>query len=161
VLRVAVTLQRVAPSTDAELVGCRVIERRLGGRQCVLHVELVELGHHECHLRRRIVEGRLGRGSLFARIRVRVGDAIEPTGRPNRDGVDALTARCHAALAILVGEQPELERPGPFGRWLTEVFNEWPEGSREAAESAERARIAATVPSPTSPGRPQARPAEV
>ena len=64
------------------------------------------------------------------RIRVRVGDPIEPTGRPNRDGVGALTACCHEALAALVGDQPELDRPGPFGRWLTEVFNDWPEGSR-------------------------------
>jgi 1-acyl-sn-glycerol-3-phosphate acyltransferase len=93
------------------------------------------------------------------RIRVRVGDPIEPIGRPNRDGVDALTARCHAALAGLVGDQPELDRPGPFGRWLTEVFNEWPEGSRDAAESAERARTEG--PAPTPPGTAPARPAEV
>jgi HAD superfamily hydrolase (TIGR01509 family) len=78
------------------------------------------------------------------RIRVRVGDPIEPAGRPNRVGVDALTARCQAALEDLVRDQPELSPPGPFGRRLTELFNDWPEGSRAAAESAERVRSAAT-----------------
>jgi hypothetical protein len=80
------------------------------------------------------------------RIRVRVGDPIEASGRANRAGVDALTDRCQAALAAVVRDQPELESPGPFGRWLTELFNEWPEGSREAAEEAERARSAGEPP---------------
>ncbi len=75
------------------------------------------------------------------RIRVRVGEPIQPVGRPSRDVVDALTGRCHDALAALVRDQPELAAPGPFGRWLTELFNEWPEGSRAAAEAAERQRI--------------------
>jgi HAD superfamily hydrolase (TIGR01509 family) len=74
------------------------------------------------------------------RVRVRIGEPIEAAGRPNRDGVDALTERTHAALEAMVREQPELARPGRFGRWLTELFNEWPEGSRDAAEAAERAR---------------------
>ena len=30
-----------------------------------------------------------------------------------------------------------LPEPGRFGRWLTEAFNDWPEGSREAALAAE------------------------
>jgi HAD superfamily hydrolase (TIGR01509 family) len=76
------------------------------------------------------------------RIRVRIGEPLAPGGRANRDGVDALTDRCRAALADMVATQPEVGRPGPFGRWLTEVFNEWPEGSREAAETAELARSA-------------------
>jgi hypothetical protein len=42
----------------------------------------------------------------------------------------------------MVVAQPEVGRPGPFGRWLTELFNEWPEGSRAEAEAAERARVA-------------------
>ena len=76
------------------------------------------------------------------RIRVRVGEPLAPQGRANRDGVDALTDRCREALTAMVSTQPEVGRPGPFGRWLTEVFNEWPEGSREAAEAAELARTA-------------------
>jgi 1-acyl-sn-glycerol-3-phosphate acyltransferase len=76
------------------------------------------------------------------RIRVRVGEPIAPQGRANREGVDALTDWCRAALAGMVATQPDVGRPGPFGRWLTEVFNEWPEGSRNAAETAELARTA-------------------
>ena len=76
------------------------------------------------------------------RIRVRVGEPLAPLGRANRDGVDALTDRCREALTAMVETQPEVGRPGPFGRWLTGVFNEWPEGSREAAEAAELARTA-------------------
>jgi 1-acyl-sn-glycerol-3-phosphate acyltransferase len=78
------------------------------------------------------------------RIRVRIGEPLAPEGRANRDGVDALTDRCRAALAGMVATQPEVGRPGPFGRWLTEVFNVWPEGSREAAETAEMARTGGT-----------------
>ena len=73
------------------------------------------------------------------RIRVTVGMPIEPTGRPTREAVDALTARCREALLELVRDQPERAVPGPVGRWVTERFNEWPEGSRAAAELAARA----------------------
>jgi len=93
------------------------------------------------------------------RIRVRVGDPIEPTGRANRVGVDALTDRCQASLEDLVRDQAELPRPGPFGRWLTELFNDWPEGSREAAEEAERSRTAAPVPADEVVDAPPPRPA--
>ena len=70
------------------------------------------------------------------RIRVRVGQPIAPTGRADRASVDALTAAVTAALAALVAEAPEVGPPGRFGRWLTEQFNDWPEGSREAALAA-------------------------
>jgi 1-acyl-sn-glycerol-3-phosphate acyltransferase len=77
------------------------------------------------------------------RVTVRIGDPIPAVGRPNRDGVDAMTARCQAVLGAMVAAQPEVGRPGPFGRWLTELFNEWPEGSRADAEAAERERVRA------------------
>jgi 1-acyl-sn-glycerol-3-phosphate acyltransferase len=73
------------------------------------------------------------------RVRVTVGLPLEAVGRPRRDTVDALTARCQAALRELVQDEPDQPRPGPVGRWITELFNEWPEGSREAAEAATRA----------------------
>lgn len=73
------------------------------------------------------------------RVRITVGMPIEPAGRPTREAVDALTARCHAALLDLVREEPERPVPGRVGRWVTERFNEWPEGSRAAAELAARA----------------------
>jgi hypothetical protein len=34
------------------------------------------------------------------------------------------------ALEALVSDFPEQPKPGPIGRWLTELFNDWPEGSR-------------------------------
>ncbi len=64
------------------------------------------------------------------RVRVRVGEPIPTAGRPTREAVEALTARMHEALLGLVRDSPELPVPGPFGRWLTELFNEWPEGRR-------------------------------
>jgi 1-acyl-sn-glycerol-3-phosphate acyltransferase len=65
-------------------------------------------------------------------VRIRVGEAIEPEGRPNRENVEAMTARTAAALRALVADFPDPAEPGPFGRWLTERFNDWPEGSRPA-----------------------------
>ena len=35
-----------------------------------------------------------------------------------------------AAILALVRDAPELARPGPIGRWLTDLFNDWPGGSR-------------------------------
>ncbi len=76
------------------------------------------------------------------RIRVVIGEPLAPVGRPNRENVDALTARCWVALHELVRSEPDLARPGPVGRWITEQFNDWPEGSRSAAEHAARAAAA-------------------
>jgi HAD superfamily hydrolase (TIGR01509 family) len=77
------------------------------------------------------------------RVEVVVGEPLAPSEPRNREGVEALTLRCWTALSVLVRDRPELRRPGPFGRWLTGLFNDWPEGSREEAEAAERERIAA------------------
>lgn len=71
------------------------------------------------------------------RVLLRIGDALPVTGmRADREGVTKLTAQTQAAVEnLLVGVQEE-PPPGPFGRWLTEVFNERPwltEGSADAA----------------------------
>ena len=71
------------------------------------------------------------------RVTVTVGEAIPVEGRPTREAVDALTARTWSALYAMVADAPEVAQPGRVGRWLTEVFNDWPEGSREAALAAE------------------------
>jgi 1-acyl-sn-glycerol-3-phosphate acyltransferase len=63
-------------------------------------------------------------------IRVRVGRPILGERRPNREAVDELTARVDGALRAMVADFPDPAAPGPIGRWLTEVFNDWPEGSR-------------------------------
>ena len=71
--------------------------------------------------------GWLGFGRV---VRVRIGEPIEATGRPTRETVEALTARTWTELHGLLTDFSERPPPGPFGRWLTEIFNEWPEGSR-------------------------------
>jgi 1-acyl-sn-glycerol-3-phosphate acyltransferase len=69
-------------------------------------------------------------------VTVRVGEPLPVAGRPTREAVDALTARCWAALHALVADGREVTRPGPVGRWLTELFNDWPEGSRPTPASS-------------------------
>jgi len=65
------------------------------------------------------------------RARVRVGaPLVRPGVRPDRAAVEALTADATASLRALVADASEPGAPGRFGRWLTELFNEWPEASR-------------------------------
>ena len=64
------------------------------------------------------------------RVRVRVGTPIPAEGRATREAVDALTARTADSLSALVSDFPDPAPPGRFGRWLTELFNDWPEGTR-------------------------------
>jgi 1-acyl-sn-glycerol-3-phosphate acyltransferase len=70
--------------------------------------------------------------SFGRRVRVRVGHPIETGGRATRRAVDELTDRTRDALEDLVADAPELPPSGRLGRWVTELFNEWPEGSRPA-----------------------------
>ena len=77
------------------------------------------------------------------RVRVRVGEPIVLADRPTRDALQAATAGLQAALRELVADAPDVPAPGRIGRWVTERFNDWPEGSRSAAE-------AASAPSPGS-----------
>jgi 1-acyl-sn-glycerol-3-phosphate acyltransferase len=69
-------------------------------------------------------------------IRVRVGTPIAPAGRPTRDAVDALTGEVRAALLALVSDGHDEAPPGPLGRWVTELFNDWPEGRRPSPPGA-------------------------
>jgi 1-acyl-sn-glycerol-3-phosphate acyltransferase len=66
-------------------------------------------------------------------LRVRIGRPIPTGGRATSEAVAALTAASWRALKSLVEDAPEPAVPGRFGRWLTERFNDWPEGSREAS----------------------------
>jgi 1-acyl-sn-glycerol-3-phosphate acyltransferase len=63
-------------------------------------------------------------------IRLRVGDPLAAEGRPTREAVEALTARTAAAILALVADFPEPAEPGRLFRFLTERFNDWPEGTR-------------------------------
>ena len=82
------------------------------------------------------------------RVRVRVGEPIVGTGRPDRANVAAMTAAAQASLEALVADAREPVRSGRSGGWLTERFNEWPEGSREAALAAQLAQLAGRTEAP-------------
>jgi 1-acyl-sn-glycerol-3-phosphate acyltransferase len=60
-------------------------------------------------------------------VTLRVGPTLSTDGlRPDRAGVALLTERLQAAMgALLAGVQDE-PPPGPFGRWVTDLFNERP-----------------------------------
>jgi 1-acyl-sn-glycerol-3-phosphate acyltransferase len=79
------------------------------------------------------------------RVSVMVGAPLHVRDRPSKDAVAALTQQTWEALHGLVRDAPEVPLPGPFGRWFTEVFNEWPEGSREATRAASPGRPADAV----------------
>jgi 1-acyl-sn-glycerol-3-phosphate acyltransferase len=66
-------------------------------------------------------------------ITVRIGEPI-PTGpRPTRSVVADYTTLTWHAMRALVANDRDLPVPGPFGRWFTDVCNDWGEGGREAA----------------------------
>jgi 1-acyl-sn-glycerol-3-phosphate acyltransferase len=95
------------------------------------------------------------------RVRVQVGNPIVGEGRPDRVAVAAMTAELTRSLAALVAGAPEPERTGRVAGWATDRFNEWPEGSREAALAAQMAGPAAAPSEPTdgvavvAPGTPR------
>jgi 1-acyl-sn-glycerol-3-phosphate acyltransferase len=71
-------------------------------------------------------------------VRLRVGTPLLPASAERSgaalDGLtrelDGLTRELEASLRSLVADSPDPPVPGRFGRWLTELFNDWPEGSR-------------------------------
>ena len=73
------------------------------------------------------------------RVRVRIGEPIVGAGRPDRAAVTAMTASLSARLQAMLRDAAEPERKGRLGCWMTERFNEWPEGSRDAALAAQLA----------------------
>ncbi len=70
-------------------------------------------------------------------VRVRVGIPMsavpETAGRPTAAEVNALTARAQSALELLVADFPDQPPPRRAMRWLTELFNDWPDGQRPTA----------------------------
>lgn len=83
------------------------------------------------------------------RVRVRIGEPVIGEGRADRAGVDAMTAALGERLRALVADAEEPRRTGRVAGWLTERFNEWPEGSRDAALAAQRAGSRAPAESGT------------
>ena len=73
------------------------------------------------------------------RVRIDVGEPLSPLGRPTREAIESVTGTTWRSLHALVADAPDVAPPGRFGRWVTELFNDWPEGSREATLEATRA----------------------
>lgn len=63
-------------------------------------------------------------------VRVRIGQPIDSAAFEGRSGAAELTALARDRLETMVADFPDRPAPGPFGSWLTEVFNDWPEGDR-------------------------------
>lgn len=74
------------------------------------------------------------------RITLEVGSPILTEGRPTREAVADATTRLTVALQAMVADAPDVAPPGRIGRFMTERFNDWPEGSRDAARAASEAR---------------------
>ncbi len=70
------------------------------------------------------------------RVTVHIGETVLYEGRPSRQAAADATARLWTSLYSLVADAPDVPEPGRVGRWLTERFNDWPEGSRAAARAA-------------------------
>ncbi len=75
--------------------------------------------------------------ALRRRVRVRFGEPVSlPTGVEAAEGdatddqVGRLTEILRSALLDLVSDFPDPAPSRGFGAWLTELFNDWPEGSR-------------------------------
>lgn len=66
------------------------------------------------------------------RVRIRIGAPIGAGSRPTHDAVRSLTERTWTALHELCAGYPDPRPPRQGTVWhrLTEVFNDWPEGSR-------------------------------
>jgi 1-acyl-sn-glycerol-3-phosphate acyltransferase len=64
---------------------------------------------------------------LGKQITLRVGPPISIEGlRPNREGMAELTAALQHSMEQLLEGVEEGPPPGPFGRWVTDLFNERP-----------------------------------
>jgi 1-acyl-sn-glycerol-3-phosphate acyltransferase len=76
-------------------------------------------------------------GTSWARFRapvlVRLGEPMQPEGRPTREAVARYTALTWHALKSMVAEDRDPPRPGFIGRWFTDWFNDWGPGGRAAA----------------------------
>jgi 1-acyl-sn-glycerol-3-phosphate acyltransferase len=74
----------------------------------------------------------LGFGRL---VRVRIGRPIPTAGiRPTHEAIHEYTWRTWHALRAMVAEDRDLPVPGPFGRWLTDAFNDWGPGGRASKD---------------------------
>jgi len=66
-------------------------------------------------------------------VRVRVGAPMATGERPTHEAIERYSWRTWHALRSMVAEDRDLPVPGRFGRWFTELFNDWGPGGRVAA----------------------------
>jgi 1-acyl-sn-glycerol-3-phosphate acyltransferase len=66
-------------------------------------------------------------------ITVRIGEPIATGPRPTRTAVADYTAVTWHAIRDMVADDRDLPIPGRFGRWFSDVFNDWGPGGRQAA----------------------------
>jgi 1-acyl-sn-glycerol-3-phosphate acyltransferase len=89
------------------------------------------------------------------RVRVQVGAALVIEGRADRATIAQTSGLLRARLAALIADAPDVSPPtGSVGRWLSDRFNDWPEGSREAALKAIDPDAATGRPQEPTPGTP-------
>jgi 1-acyl-sn-glycerol-3-phosphate acyltransferase len=81
------------------------------------------------------------------RVLVRIGEPITTGDRPTRQAVATYTALAWHRLRAMVADDRDLPVPGPIGRWLTDLVNDWGPGGRPAA-TAIRGPDPADVPIP-------------
>jgi 1-acyl-sn-glycerol-3-phosphate acyltransferase len=81
------------------------------------------------------------------RLRIRIGEPIETGVRPTRRAIAHYSARTWHALRSMVDQDTAMPPPGRVGGWLTDLFNDWGAGGREAAGAA-RGPDPADVPVP-------------
>lgn len=67
------------------------------------------------------------------RVRIRIGEPIPVEGRPSRHNIERYSAIAWHAIRAMVEGDRDLLPPSRFERWLTDLFNDWGEGGREAA----------------------------
>jgi 1-acyl-sn-glycerol-3-phosphate acyltransferase len=67
------------------------------------------------------------------RILVRIGEAIHVEGRPSKRNIDHYSAVVWHAIKGMIQDDRDLPRPSRFEAWLTDLFNDWGPGGREAA----------------------------
>jgi 1-acyl-sn-glycerol-3-phosphate acyltransferase len=80
-------------------------------------------------------------------VRLRIGEPIETGPRPTRGAVARYSALTWHAIRAMVDGDEDRPPPGPIGRWLTDVLNDWGPGGRAAA-AARRGPDFAGVPIP-------------
>jgi 1-acyl-sn-glycerol-3-phosphate acyltransferase len=73
-----------------------------------------------------------------ARVHIQAGEPIVSDRRPDRAGIQAATEELRVRLQGLLDGAAEPDRTGRVARWVTDKFNEWPEGSYDAALAAQR-----------------------